>query len=514
MRLLLLIISCGTLSLGAQSSIDVRFDEPLIYLGDIREDNGIVAVDVHYTNRGSSAVWIKETRSSCGCSSLKAPSDTVLSGQRNTLVALYDPTGRPGYFNKSFTVIFTDGTKEVSTHFSLIGTVLDKNFSPDSIRYDVIIDLMHFIVEKGDGKTFSKTPDFNSFVSLATRALIEDTSLYFNFIYQKEKKNKSLTSFKSAMAEKGIELTNAKLKKLELPENDSFPQAIISLVKRNEALLTNKPLFSSGKAIYPEQNLPIYFQYLYSSKMPILDTSLARFREFINQIRVAELQGKKVQFIVKAAASKNLNNSIIHKDNQAVANRRVRETTELLFHYLNNNGIPSNPTEKLLTEFALVEGPEYDYRTHLPKDFNHYQYLIIIPVIETDFAMENVNLTNYQVHFGHREARVDEGSPAFKDFALRLATLIRLQGYATVVLESSSSSSKTMGYWRNDVMSYYRALNAKIELEKLLEKYGVDPLKLIVTHEYLLVQGPKNPKPDTDLSRFQYVKIIPQRLLE
>ncbi|MFN3918609.1 MAG: DUF1573 domain-containing protein [Flavobacteriales bacterium] len=502
------IFSINCFLLFAQNTIDVRISNRVVETDSIEEAGSVVSKEVYFTNFSTDKVWIKSSESACGCGTLIHTKDTLFPNASGSIIVTYNPAGRPGKFNKAFSITFTNGSLDATAHFSMQGYVIPVSFSGD-ITPDELVNLMRFVVYPEEKKRFIKTESFNEFKKQAARILLEDTTIYFSVLMQEGKKQKSFNSFKKEMKKQGIYFPPHKIVTSSLPKNDSFPKLVVSLVKLNPApCLADVEIISESKAQFlPRQILPVYFQYLYNPKIGALDTTDVRFKKYIEELKQIVPNFESLKFVLVASASKHMNDLSIYKNNKAVAEKRLNMTKEKFFRYISNHVVELNTAEHILREYSLVLGPEYDYRTHLPKDFNYYQYLVIIPVIKTDFKIEDITLTNYKVNFDYRQVKLDPSSPGFIDFAKRIATLIKLQGYAEVSFESSSSHSKTMAYWRNDVMSYYRTLNTKIELEKLLEKLGVDPLKLIVTEEKLMVTGPKKPKPEDDLTPYQYVKI-------
>ena len=85
--------------------------EPLIFLekahdfGDILEANGSADVEFVFTNNSGRPVKILSVQASCGCTTPGWSKNTVPYGKTGFIKASFDPKGRPGYFNKSLTVI-------------------------------------------------------------------------------------------------------------------------------------------------------------------------------------------------------------------------------------------------------------------------------------------------------------------------------------------------------------------------------------------------------------------------
>lgn len=83
----------------------ISFEKDAHDFGSINEENGKVRYDFQFTNTGGKPLIITDVRASCGCTSPDWSKEPILPGKKGFISATYDPTNRPGPFNKSLTVI-------------------------------------------------------------------------------------------------------------------------------------------------------------------------------------------------------------------------------------------------------------------------------------------------------------------------------------------------------------------------------------------------------------------------
>jgi Protein of unknown function (DUF1573) len=96
----------------AQSKGKAEFEKLSHQFGEIKEENGPVEVTFTFKNTGSEAIHVTHVQASCGCTTPEWSKEPVAPGDKGFIKAVFDPTGRPGHFDKSVTVK-TDGTPEV-----------------------------------------------------------------------------------------------------------------------------------------------------------------------------------------------------------------------------------------------------------------------------------------------------------------------------------------------------------------------------------------------------------------
>lgn len=90
---------------GAQVSEPLLFREKTFDFGEIDETGGNADHEFLFTNNASRPVKILSVSASCGCTTPGWSKDPVAPGKTGFIKASYDPKGRPGFFNKTLTVL-------------------------------------------------------------------------------------------------------------------------------------------------------------------------------------------------------------------------------------------------------------------------------------------------------------------------------------------------------------------------------------------------------------------------
>lgn len=93
------------LFVGAQVSEPLLFREKTFDFGEIDETGGNADHEFLFTNNASRPVKILSVSASCGCTTPGWSKDPVAPGKTGFIKASYDPKGRPGFFNKTLTVL-------------------------------------------------------------------------------------------------------------------------------------------------------------------------------------------------------------------------------------------------------------------------------------------------------------------------------------------------------------------------------------------------------------------------
>ena len=91
--------------LRAQAVEPLIFREKLYDFGDIAESKGNAAHEFVFSNNSGRPVKILNVSASCGCTTPGWTKDPIASGKTGFIKASFDPKGRPGYFNKTLTVL-------------------------------------------------------------------------------------------------------------------------------------------------------------------------------------------------------------------------------------------------------------------------------------------------------------------------------------------------------------------------------------------------------------------------
>lgn len=82
----------------------IEFAQKTHDFGQVPEQDGPVTHTFEFTNSGEVPVRILGVKASCGCTTPDWSKEEIAPGQTGYVVAEYDPTNRPGVFNKTLTV--------------------------------------------------------------------------------------------------------------------------------------------------------------------------------------------------------------------------------------------------------------------------------------------------------------------------------------------------------------------------------------------------------------------------
>lgn len=91
--------------------------------GLMKEAAGPAKGKVQFINRGKEEVIISGARPSCGCTSVEYPEEPIAPGDTAVISFIYDPTGRPGKFDKSIRVFIGEhDTYRIGIKGNVLGT--------------------------------------------------------------------------------------------------------------------------------------------------------------------------------------------------------------------------------------------------------------------------------------------------------------------------------------------------------------------------------------------------------
>ena len=100
------------------------FKEKIHDFGEVLEQQGNADYEFLFTNNSGRPVRIISVQASCGCTTPGWTKEAVAPGKTGFIKASFDPKGRPGYFNKTLTVM-TDLSGTPLT-LQIKGSVVDK----------------------------------------------------------------------------------------------------------------------------------------------------------------------------------------------------------------------------------------------------------------------------------------------------------------------------------------------------------------------------------------------------
>ena len=109
----------------AMAAPQVQWLNPDYDFGAIAEADGVAHGEFRLVNIGDDPVSITRVQTSCGCTTAKLPRHSINPGDTAVIAVNYDPTGRPGKFEKKVIVKFSDDnlpSASLRIHGVVIGT--------------------------------------------------------------------------------------------------------------------------------------------------------------------------------------------------------------------------------------------------------------------------------------------------------------------------------------------------------------------------------------------------------
>lgn len=132
-RLFFLVIFLTSASVGfAQQTKALVFREEVFNFGNVIESEGPVVHSFEFTNSTNRPVTIVKVQPSCGCTTPDWSKEPVMPGKVGFIKASFDPKGRPGYFDKSLSVVTDINNAPVQLRIKgqvVTDLITDKNFS-------------------------------------------------------------------------------------------------------------------------------------------------------------------------------------------------------------------------------------------------------------------------------------------------------------------------------------------------------------------------------------------------
>ena len=87
-----------------QQAEPLLFYEKIHDFGEVIETDKGVAYDFVFINNAGRSVRIIQVQASCGCTTSGWSKEAIANGKTGFIKVIFDPRGKPGYFNKSLTV--------------------------------------------------------------------------------------------------------------------------------------------------------------------------------------------------------------------------------------------------------------------------------------------------------------------------------------------------------------------------------------------------------------------------
>lgn len=176
-----LIIICLILTLIAFSQKAViSFEVKTHDFGKINEEDGKVTHVFDFVNKGISPLVVNRVQASCGCTTPVWTKEPIEPGRKGSVTVTYNPSGRPGTFNKSITVYSNASDEQLvlTIHGEVIAKVNENSAFP------VIMGNLHLkskVVQMNNvdkGRTQTRVLDIKNSSNTSIKPTIENLPVY------------------------------------------------------------------------------------------------------------------------------------------------------------------------------------------------------------------------------------------------------------------------------------------------------------------------------------------------
>lgn len=168
----LMALVCSAMVMG-QNPV-MTFEKTEHNFGKIREQDGRVTTVFTFKNEGMTPLILNSVRASCGCTSPKWPKEPIEPGQTGEITVTYNPSGRPGRFQKTITI--NSNANEATKKIYIKGEVIPKPAKPIN-RYPVqmgALNLKSNTIDFGDIKKQDQAVKEIEFANLGDKDLTVD----------------------------------------------------------------------------------------------------------------------------------------------------------------------------------------------------------------------------------------------------------------------------------------------------------------------------------------------------
>lgn len=114
-----------------QQAEPLLFSEKVHDYGEINEADGTADYQFFFTNNAGRAIKVLSVQPSCGCTTPDWSKEPIAPGSTGFIKVSFDPRGKPGYFNKSLSVV-TD-VSSASIYLQIKGQVVPASRRPEDI---------------------------------------------------------------------------------------------------------------------------------------------------------------------------------------------------------------------------------------------------------------------------------------------------------------------------------------------------------------------------------------------
>lgn len=256
--------------------------------------------------------------------------------------------------------------------------------------------------------------------------------------------------------------------------------------------------------------LPTYKSQFFT-KNDNIDINSVQFDQFWNAIIAYVNTGKNLQVTIESSSSKYPKKPYVDPY-VAAQNKGDKVASFIKEKYYKETGKRLD-----VNVITTVQGPEFDTRNFTQPMYFNYEYIKLIPNYLTPrkLKISPIKPKPYIVNYDYYYVGIDISSLVFQKFAEYVAYEIQSKGFVEIRTESSASHLIVDKRKSNEYWAYSHLQVSKDRLDSYLKTKLIDPNRMIITNEKIVVQGiPYNRKtPVVRYRNFQYVTFVPKKYL-
>ena len=256
--------------------------------------------------------------------------------------------------------------------------------------------------------------------------------------------------------------------------------------------------------------LPTYKAQMFTARENI-DMNSEKFKQFWDALIAYSTTGKNVQITVESSSSKYPKKPFI---DPFVAAKEKGEKTAL---FIKQKYYKETGRRLTVRTVNTVQGPDFETKNFTQPQYFKYEYIKLVP---NYLSKRNIKITPikpkpYIVNYDFYYIGIDTSSLVFKKFAEYLIYEIQKNGFVEIRTESSASHLLVDKRRSNEYWAYSHLEVSKKRLFAYLKKRLIDPNRVIITNEKIVVQGIpyKRKTPVVRYRSFQYVTFVPSKYL-
>lgn len=253
------------------------------------------------------------------------------------------------------------------------------------------------------------------------------------------------------------------------------------------------------------------FKTQFFTKNDALPVNSVQFDQFWNAIIAYANTGNNLQITIESSSSKYPKKPYV--DPYVAAQSKGDEVAK----YIKDKYFKETGKTLQVNVVTTVQGPEFETKNFTQPMYFKYEYIKLIPNYLTprQLGVLPIRPKPYIVNYDYYYVGIDTTSVVFQKFASYLAYEIQTNGFVEIRTESSASNLIVDKRKSNEYWAYSHLEVSKDRMNKFLKSRLIDPNRVIITNEKIVVQGiPYDKKtPVVRYRNFQYVTFVPKKYL-